>query len=356
MKITFPYQNRLRSRKKVKPAEETASDNEPAAALASAPDVAMPTPKRRRPAISEKIQPRQKARKAARKVWHGAAYRQLNDSARDSLTRGNKAFIKLSDGMTHYEIDGPAYGRVVVFVHGLSGPSDAWDHNFYCLAEAGYRVIRYDLFGRGYSDRPVKLYNLELYHRQLRDLLDALGINKVWCLTGWSLGGLICSEFVAREPQRINRLALLAPAGPWVKVPKLAQAARVPLVGELYMNLRGKQKLLDGKGFIDHSQVSPYLARVARQMKFRGYGRSILSTLRRVKFKQTVSTYRAIGRSRKPVLVLWGTDDKVVPESAVACKKLVPQAEVNIIDGAGHTLLFEYAMVVNRHLSAFIAR
>lgn len=297
-----------------------------------------------------------KPKKIAQKVWRGAAYRHLDEPARHMLTRSNKTFIELSDGVTHYELAGPTYGRLVVLVHGLSGPSDAWDHNFYALAASGYRVLRYDLYGRGYSDRPMRLYNQELYHRQLKDLLAALSLHKVWCMSGWSLGGLIAAEFAAREPEKVTRLALLAPAGPWVKVPKLAQAAQVPLLGELYMNLRGKNTLLDGKGFIDQEQVSPYLARVARQMKYRGYGRSILSTLRRVKFSRTASTYNMLGKRRKSILVLWGTNDKVVPESTEALQALVPHAEVVIIPGAGHTLLFEYAETVNRHLSAFISR
>lgn len=299
---------------------------------------------------------RKTMQKTARKMVHGAAYRRLDEHARVSLTRGDKAFIELSDGMTHYELAGPPYGRLLVFVHGLSGPSDAWDQNFYALAELGYRVLRYDLYGRGYSDRPMRMYGLELYYRQLYELLQALELPKTWCMLGWSLGGLIAAEFTAREPEQVARLALLAPAGPWVKVPALAKAARLPVFGELYMNLRGKKKLLDGKGFIDHEQVAPYLARVARQMKFQGYGRSILSTLRRVDFKQTVSTYQSLGRRRKPVLVLWGTQDKVVTESAEAFQALVPQAEIKIIDGAGHTLLFEYASSVNQHVAAFINR
>jgi len=85
-------------------------------------------------------------------------------------------FIRLPDGMVHYELAGPADKTQVVFVHGFSVPYYIWDHTFPALAEAGFRALRYDLFGRGYSDRPDLPYNLELFVRQLRDLLTALQI------------------------------------------------------------------------------------------------------------------------------------------------------------------------------------
>ena len=96
--------------------------------------------------------------------------------------------------MVHYELEGPADGQPVVLVHGFSVPYYIWDPTFPALAAAGLRVLRYDLFGRGYSDRPDLPYTMELFVRQLKDLLEALQVNKPgrpdravdgWTCLGW---------------------------------------------------------------------------------------------------------------------------------------------------------------------------
>src|ERR1043165_8585200 len=91
-------------------------------------------------------------------------HRALDDAARH-FAAGQ--YVRLPDGMTHYEVGGPDTGRRVVLVHGFSVPYYIWDSTFIALTNAGFRVARYDLLGRGYSDRPDTRYNLDLYDRQL---------------------------------------------------------------------------------------------------------------------------------------------------------------------------------------------
>src|SRR5712671_4633827 len=63
-------------------------------------------------------------------------------------------FARLTDGYTHYEISGPPEGRVVVLAAGATVPYYICDPTFTALVGAGFRVLRYDYYGRGYSDRP----------------------------------------------------------------------------------------------------------------------------------------------------------------------------------------------------------
>src|SRR5258706_14523512 len=73
-------------------------------------------------------------------------------------SRAPGRFVALGDGMTHYDVSGPDSGQRVVLVHGFSTPYYIWDSTVAALAAAGFRVARYDEFGRGYSDRPVVDY------------------------------------------------------------------------------------------------------------------------------------------------------------------------------------------------------
>src|SRR5690242_4931268 len=86
-------------------------------------------------------------------AWAGFNYRRanletstLNDDVRKAA---GGSYVKLADGVVHYQLAGLDTGRAVVLVHGFSVPYYIWDPVFDTLTRAGFRVLRYDLFGRG---------------------------------------------------------------------------------------------------------------------------------------------------------------------------------------------------------------
>ena len=97
--------------------------------------------------------------------------RTLDDAAR---TEAPGQFVRLADGITHYETAGPDTARVVVLAAGFSVPAYIWDSLHRGLADSGFRVVRYDYYGRGWSDRPQAAYDQDLFVRQLAGLLDSL--------------------------------------------------------------------------------------------------------------------------------------------------------------------------------------
>ncbi|MGC9468167.1 MAG: alpha/beta fold hydrolase, partial [Anaerolineae bacterium] len=66
----------------------------------------------------------------------------LDDVARDSASG---AFVRLSDGMTHYRYaasQSPVPSDVpVVLIHGFSVPSFVWEPTFQGLVNAGFSVL-----------------------------------------------------------------------------------------------------------------------------------------------------------------------------------------------------------------------
>ena len=74
-------------------------------------------------------------------------------------------------GRTHYQIAGPPSGDVVVLIHGNAAPLITWDETVGPLVDAGYRVLRYDIFAHGLSDVPtLRRYDKTLYENQLSGL------------------------------------------------------------------------------------------------------------------------------------------------------------------------------------------
>lgn len=64
-------------------------------------------------------------------------------------------FVQVTNGNIHYRWLGAEDGEVIVLVHGVSVPQYVFSQTAAALVDAGYRVLLFDHFGHGYSDRPV---------------------------------------------------------------------------------------------------------------------------------------------------------------------------------------------------------
>ena len=67
-------------------------------------------------------------------------------------------FVKLRRGVTHYRQFGPEKGPLVACIQGLT-PSFVFEGIAEAYVKNGYRVLAYDQYGRGFSDRPAGLQN-----------------------------------------------------------------------------------------------------------------------------------------------------------------------------------------------------
>jgi pimeloyl-ACP methyl ester carboxylesterase len=167
----------------------------------------------------------------------------MDDAARAG-TDGE--YIALSDGVVHYEASGPEEAPTVVLIHGMSIPYSIWDSNFPTLADAGYRVVRYDLYGRGYSDRLKGVrYDADLFDRQLLELVGKLKVKTPLTLVGLSLGGAIAVIFAERHPELVKGLVLSSPGGfptPMTASQKLLlKLLRLPGVAAYLIRVAGKK-------------------------------------------------------------------------------------------------------------------
>jgi pimeloyl-ACP methyl ester carboxylesterase len=283
----------------------------------------------------------------------------LTDAVR-AQTSGS--FVRLGAGTCHYEISNsqsPSRGTVVL-VHGFSVPYFIWDPTFAFLTQAGFRVLRFDLFGRGYSDRPNTQYTIDLFVRQLHDLLDALDLREPVHLTGLSMGGGIAVHFTDRHPERVAKLILVDPAGAKrIELSAVDRMVRIPGLAELFFGLLGDGNLIKGLAldFFDPKLVEQFVEQYRPQMKFKGFKRAIISTLRNNVLGDHSAAYRRVGERGKPTLLFWGRNDTTVPfEHHSLVTGLIPQTELHIIEGAGHIPHYEKPGEVNPILLDFLKK
>ena len=93
----------------------------------------------------------------------------------------------------------------------------------------------------------------------------------------------------------------------------------------------------------------------AEQMKYKGYKRAILRTMLEVPVKSFEQGYEALGRLEKPVLLIWGEEDRTFPfKFHQRALELMPQAQFLAVEKAGHLPMYERPEQVHPELLRFL--
>lgn len=289
---------------------------------------------------------------AAFYAWRNPERRELDAAARKAASG---RFVTLGDGVTHYDVAGAENGQRVILVHGFSVPSYIWDSTVTALTAAGFRVARYDQFGRGYSDRPDIPYTGALYDRQLQQLLDSLGWRGPVDVVGLSMGGPVSAAFVAAHPDRVRSLTLIDPAAGEGNPPPAI--FRVPLLGSALWQSLVVPGMAEGQlsDFVTPAKWPDWPTRYRQQMQYRGFGRALLSTQYEAQRTVLDSVYARVGALGTRTLLLWGTEDSTVSiKHAAGVRRAIPQAQFHAIERAGHLPHMERTDVVNPLLIGFL--
>ena len=282
--------------------------------------------------------------------------KELDETARQ---QADSSFVTLADGITHYELGGPEDGQPVVLVHGFSTPYFIFDNTFEFLVNSGFRVLRYDLMGRGYSDRPRVDYNIQLFVRQLKDLIDALQLGNA-SLIGLSMGGAITAAFISEYPEYVSKQVLIDPAGAKrVSIPWILEALKLPIFGELAFGLFGSVSMIKNiaADLFAPEAVKHFQSQYKIQMQYKGFKRAILSTMRNGMLDSFYETYARVGALQKSTLLFWGMKDATVPfENSKIIMKAIPHTEFHAIEKCGHIPHYEKPEIVNPILLEFLSK
>ncbi len=266
----------------------------------------------------------------------------------DDMVRGSATgqFVKLSKGVTHFEWHGPASGTRLVCIHGLTTPSFVWRGMTRGLVLMGFRVLTYDLYGRGYSDRPKGEQNAAFFLSQLQELLALEGDNSKITLIGYSMGGAIATCYAAAYPDKVRQLVLLAPAGMGIASGKLGRfIAKTPYIGDWLMLTLYPRMLR--KGLRAERGLTTSLPDIgmlqARELEYRRFVPSVLASLRGILSKSLRDEHQALHARGMSVVAIWGEDDTVIPLAAIGTlAEWSRDARQEVIKGAGHGLTYTH--------------
>jgi pimeloyl-ACP methyl ester carboxylesterase len=235
-------------------------------------------------------------------------------------------------------------GRPLVLVHGMGSSHRSW-HRVATALEGERRVLALDLPGFGRSDPVGPGFRPAAVAEAVGDALAALDVDE-FDLVGHSLGGMVATHLADREPRRVRRLVLVAPAG---LSPRLALPG--PAVGRVLETLIGLRREL-GMSIAANPRARWVMLR--RIVHDPGRlpatdARIILEASRgATRIRQGVAAAihgdirRALSRLPMPVTVVWGREDKLLsPTGAEEAASWQPAARVHLLERCGHLPMLE---------------
>jgi len=281
----------------------------------------------------------------------------------DSTSR----FAEAAGMRLHYHEAGPAGssgGPVVVMLHGGGPGASAWS-NFgrnLPVFSGGFRTLMVDQPGFGRSAKPAVTGNYFTFAADaVCGLLDELGIGRVH-LVGNSLGGGTAMRFALRFPERVSRLVLMAPGGlglnvfapdPTEGVQRLMEFAAPPGPSREKMAAFLRTLVFDQRLVTDELVDERYAA--ASDPESIAALASMGASFYDPACAEDGMLWREAHRLRRPVLLIWGREDRVNPlDGALVALKLIRRAELHVFGGCGHWAQLEKFDEFNRLAISFL--
>jgi 3-oxoadipate enol-lactonase len=232
------------------------------------------------------------------------------------------SWLERPDGCRLYhETHGDPSAGPLVLLEGMGGDIPGWRRNIPHLA-AELFVIAYDFRGNGRSDAPDEPVTMSTFVEDTVALLDQLRIGSAH-VYGQSFGGMVAQELALAHPERVRTLVLACTHTGGAHV--VSSSAKVPK-GEPWLALYSPD-------FADQNpeHVAEDL-RVGSQNPQRPHaGR------RQWEAARAFDAYDRLAGLRVPTLVLHGTEDQMIdPANARILASRIPDAELVLLEGAGH--------------------
>jgi pyruvate dehydrogenase E2 component (dihydrolipoamide acetyltransferase) len=232
-----------------------------------------------------------------------------------------------------------------ILIHGFGGDLDAWMFNHEGLAER-HSVYALDLPGHGSSSKKVGDGSLATFAKAVKGFMDAMGVTRAH-LVGHSMGGAVAATIALNHPERFLSLVLIASAG-------LGPIDGGYIQGFISATRRIELRPQLEKLFAHSKLITRQL--VDNTLKYKRLD-GVESALRLIAGQfctrdlQSVILREQLIQLGMPVLVLWGTEDRILPVSHAT--NLPRHVRTEILPGYGHMVQMEAASKVNLIIRSF---
>jgi pimeloyl-ACP methyl ester carboxylesterase len=265
--------------------------------------------------------------------------------------------LPLDGGNIHVSQDGPRDAPALVLIHGLAASTRSWDPLVPMLATS-YRVIRVDLLGHGRSAKPAGGgYEIPEQGRRVAAALDRLGVKHA-IVVGHSTGGMVATALAEQRRDLVTALALVN-TGPrldaFISDGPVGGLLFVPVVGQLLWRLRTDSVIRQAASTAVSRpgyEIPQEIVDDVRGMTYHAFTATSRAADEYLNQRALPDRLTALG---KPLLVIFGQDDRRWRSSSAAEYRAVPGARVELLPGVGHSPILEDPPRAAAPLLAFAA-
>jgi pimeloyl-ACP methyl ester carboxylesterase len=257
--------------------------------------------------------------------------------------------VSTSFGETHVIASGPENAPAVVLLHALFATATAWYRTVDALSQH-YRTYAVDVIGEANKSRPSRpISSLDDFLCWFTELVDGLGIAQMY-LVGNSYGGFTAAYYAMHLPERIRKLALIAPVATFHGVRPFYTNMFIPKMMYLFLPwLPGRRQTMRRSVAWMHDglPVDPaWQPLFTLEME---HGRMTSQVFPRLYSAEELAQIKA------PTLLILGEQEKIYPadEASQAARSLMPGIQVQIIPKAHHITALAQPELVNACLLKF---
>jgi 3-oxoadipate enol-lactonase len=243
-------------------------------------------------------------------------------------------------------------GPPVVLIHGMGS-----DHNIWAgiipLFKENYRVLAVDLRGHGCSSKTPGPYSMELFSRDIQELLESLDIRKAHFI-GHSMGGAVLLEMAINNQDIMSSLTLISSFvyGDYQLKKSL-------------INLRNTLNEQDYSEFFDEcikiahnpqyvKENSELLNKFCKEMSKTNSLPSLISTINACLKVNYLDSLKSIVT---PTLVIAGEEDQFISkDQGIKISKSIPESKFISLSGANHNMIVEEPLEIYKKIKTFLEK
>jgi pimeloyl-ACP methyl ester carboxylesterase len=270
-------------------------------------------------------------------------------------------YVKVGNINTRYWQIGDK-GSTVILIHGFPSSLDIWNKNIIPLAQ-NHRVFTMDWLGSGRTDKLPLVKDLNVLTEFIIDFLNVLRIDKA-SLIGNSMGAGLALQLTMAYPQKVDKLVLVDSAGLGPEVNTFYRIISNPFLGRLILKNstpENTRKVWEAVVY-DHTLITQELINLYYELNqlpgsldatisIAQAGASILG--QRAKYWKPVRN--ALEKIKKPTLIIWGQQDKIIPVKHAKIAAKIPGSRLHVFNKCGHIPMFECPDEFNNKVLDFLA-
>jgi pimeloyl-ACP methyl ester carboxylesterase len=248
----------------------------------------------------------------------------------------------------------------VLLLHGLGHWSDAAWGRLIPELDPSMRYVAFDLPGFGDSERPQAAYDLPYFQHVVDDVTAATGLEE-FALVGHSLGGLIAAAYAGARPERVRRLALIAPAG-FAPAPRYLVYALASTFARWLFTRRPSRAFVTRtlrRAVYDPAALdAPTLERAYVLSQDVGVREAFASVYAGAiqAFARRAELHGGFARYAGPVFCAWGRHDRFIGVGALDdVRRVYPHLQSVILERSGHLAMVEEPGLLGAALRRFLA-